>query len=77
MHSLIKEDELGLGLDALVTDHRSRSEQSTEELACKPLWLTSCEAEALVVLCVVSPAGCGDSEQELFRKLGAFVRLFS
>jgi hypothetical protein len=43
----------------------------------KPLWLTQAEAELLVSLCIASTTDGGREEEELFAKLGRFVRSLS
>ena len=84
MQSLVNEDELvkegergAWRGEAVVMEMWSQSGLELSETACKPLWLTPVEAEALLVLCVISPASGGACEQELFGKLSAYIRLFA
>lgn len=54
----------------------SRSALDTGTLASRPLWLTQMEADALLRLCMASPATCGSCEEDLFGKLGAHLQSF-
>lgn len=59
-----------LTAEAVVRDNRLRPDDTRR--GCRPLWLTPSEAEALLVLCVASPATAGPGEQDLFAKLGNY-----
>lgn len=41
-----------------------------------PLWLTEKEAELLLALCAASPVSGGDTEREIFVRLGEVLRAF-
>ncbi|HLJ53594.1 MAG TPA: hypothetical protein VKT77_01070 [Chthonomonadaceae bacterium] len=56
-----------------ICENRFRS--NDDRMGCRPLWLTPREAEALLLLCTVSPVSGGHGEPELFRKLGDYFRL--
>ena len=80
--TLIREDELMMADDpaawraAVVREMRSRSGMDASEAVSRPLWLTQAEAEALLALCVLSPADAGSCEEKLFGKLGDYFRSF-
>ena len=71
-----EKDSAALSCNATVIEFCSRPAKAQEETECKALWLTASEAETLLDLCMVSPANGGSCEQELFRKLGDYIRSF-
>ena len=73
MHGLKNEEVGALSVtEAIVRENRSRADDRA--VGCRALWLTSREAEALLVLCAASPVSAGPGEQYLFQKLGDFFR---
>jgi hypothetical protein len=78
MQTLIKEDEHTVSHgQAVATEPSPLQAYEQAGAMCRALWLSPLEANALLALCVASPASGGACEQELFGKLGAYMRSFA
>lgn len=77
MQQLLMDSDTSESFESAFDFPRFTLGSAASEPSPKPLWLTAEEASLLVTLCFSAPSAGGETEAELFGKLGRFVRSFA